>query len=221
MTQANNKKSRLLAPSLILNTILIIILIIAIIKYWTPITEKLFSQSDKKKKIAMLGNSLTAAGDWESLLSRKDVLNAGTGHGGFTTSHYVTLLQSDVIAHHPKICFIEGGINDISVGIPLSRTKNNLQSLIDTLRNYKIIPVLTLTFHTSFDTLKNKMVDSLNFIIKNLAEINKLEYIDINDKISKNGFLKKEYTTDGTHLTKEAYPIWAKEISDVLTRLKI
>ncbi|HMU46402.1 MAG TPA: GDSL-type esterase/lipase family protein [Chitinophagaceae bacterium] len=221
MKQANNKESRLLAPSLILNSILIIILIIAIIKYWTPITERFFSQSNKKKKIALLGNSLTAAGDWESLLSRKDVLNAGTGHGGFTTSHYVTLLQSDVIVHHPKICFIEGGINDISVGIPLFRTKFNLQSLIDTLKYYKITPVLTLTFHTSFDTLKNKMVDSINVIIKSLAEINKLEYIDINDKISENGFLKKEYTTDGTHFTKEAYPIWAKEISDVLAKLKI
>lgn len=169
----------------------------------------------------MLGNSLTAAGDWESLLSRKDVLNAGTGHGGFTTSHYVTLLQSDVIAHHPKICFIEGGINDISVGIPLTRTKNNLQDLIDTLRNYKIIPVLTLTFHTSFDTLKNKMVDSLNLLIKTIAEKNRVNYIDINYKISENGFLKKEYTTDGTHFTKEAYPIWAKEVTDLLNRLKI
>ena len=65
----------------------------------------------------MFGNSITANGKWGDGLNRLDVKNSGTG--GFTTSHFVWTINDQVLQYHPKICFLEGGINDIGVGIPL------------------------------------------------------------------------------------------------------
>lgn len=38
----------------------------------------------------------------------------------------------------------------------------------------------------------------------------------MNPLLSENGELKKEFTTDGTHLTPAAYAIWAAEIDKLL-----
>lgn len=219
--KSTRKNNKLLTTSLILNAFFLILTIVFIVRFGDTLINRIFPEKEKSKTIAMLGNSLTAGGNWNLLLSRNDVINVGTGHGGFTTSHYVFLLENEVIRHRPKICFIEGGINDISVGIPLQRVKGNIQSLIDTLKVNKIIPVLTMTFHTSFDTAKNKMVDSLNKIINELATKNGVQLIDLNKELSENGFLKKSYTTDGTHLNDSAYPIWARKVKEVLVRNKI
>jgi len=84
-----------------------------------------------KIRIVMFGDSIIKMGNWSELLGREDIKNAGFPR--FTTSHLVWLIHDNVIVEKPEICFLEGGINDIGVGIPLSRIKKNYTSLIDTL----------------------------------------------------------------------------------------
>ena len=97
-------------------------------------------QNDEKITIVMFGDSITKGGDWVTLLGRSDVKNSG--FPGFTTSHLVWLLKENVIDLAPRVCFLEGGINDIGVGIPLDRTKSNYRSLIDGLKEHQITPVV-------------------------------------------------------------------------------
>lgn len=165
--------------------------------------------------IVMFGDSLTAHGKWNKVLGRSDVLKAG--FAGFTTSHLVWLVQTSVISQQPKICFIAGGINDLGVGIPIPRIQENVSGLIDTLRTHGIIPILTLVLYTADDEHRNEQVDVLNDTYRSIAQQKDIHVIDLNPVLSKDGFLRKEFTTDGIHLTEVAYPIWASEVRHVLT----
>ena len=65
-------------------------------------------------KIIMVGNSITYGGDWTTLLDRSDVTNWGIP--GYTTQQLSWTIKN-IIPKKPEICFLEGGINDLSLGI--------------------------------------------------------------------------------------------------------
>ncbi len=64
------------------------------------------------------------------------------------------------------------------------------------------------------------MIDEVNAFLQELAKSKKIAYIDINPQLSENKRLKKQFTTDGVHLTEVAYNIWAEEIKKVLNSKK-
>src|SRR6186997_3410971 len=110
-----NKK--LVRASFILNVILIIVIVLIAYKKRERIYYKLDINQDKTYTIVMLGTSLTGDCHWDEELDRTDIKNCGIG--GYNTSQFVDLLPQEVIKFHPKICMIEGGMNDIDYGIPL------------------------------------------------------------------------------------------------------
>ncbi|WP_159469583.1 GDSL-type esterase/lipase family protein [Dyadobacter sp. 3J3] len=170
-------------------------------------------------KIVMFGNSLTAQGKWVELLSRTDVLNSG--FPGLTTFHFLALLQENVIEKHPKICFVEAGINDITVGVSAARIQENYITILKTLEENNIIPIVTLTFYEQNDPVSKSEVDHLNdFLIKYCHE-HGIKYINLNPLISDSTGLKSEFAIDKTHLNEKGYKIWAREIDRVLKSDKI
>jgi lysophospholipase L1-like esterase len=216
----------LLRTSIILNIILILGISIFVFIYRSKICNKIASLhsdifSKSMYEIVMYGNSITQMGNWNCDLNRVDVKNSGIL--GFTTSHFVLYLNKSVIRYRPKICFLEAGINDIQVGIPLSRTFQNYISILDTLIKHNIEPVLQSTLFVCLpeDGIINLKVDSLNHFLEKSAYSRKLEYIDLNMYLSANKRLKAEYTTDGLHLNQKAYKIWANELSLTLKRKRI
>lgn len=179
-----------------------------------------FAADKSQKNIVILGNSLTERGQWEEILGRADVANRGIGSD--ITGGYISRLK-DVFALKPKICFIEGGVNDLGHNISPDIILRNLAVLIDTLRREGIVPVLnTLTYVTdhykSHDPKDfNNRIKSLNRGIRSLAKKKKVRLIDLNKKISDNSFLIKKYAIeDGIHYTGETYSLWGKEIMKML-----
>jgi len=164
----------------------------------------------------MFGNSLTAEGKWNSELKRFDIKNSG--RSGFTSSHFVWILQDAVLKYKPKICFIEGGINDIGTGIPLSRTYENYETIVDILIQHQIEPVLQSTLYVNKpdDSVTNSKVESLNYFLSNLASKRNIIYLDLNQYLSENKKLRIEYTRDGVHLRQSTYKIWAHEIDKII-----
>lgn len=207
------KHKKLLLFSVIMNGILILLFLLLSIKYKDKIIEMMISQTGNTK-IVMFGNSLTAQGNWNTLLRRSDIKNSG--FNGYTTSHFVTLINSHVIDQKPKICFLEGGINDIMVGIPLKRIKSNFTELIDKLLENNIVPVVQSTLYQENNPQSKIQIDNLNNFLVQYCKSNDIIYLDINSKLSTNTGLKPEYSVDGTHINKEAYEIWAIEIKSVL-----
>ncbi|WP_104382215.1 MULTISPECIES: GDSL-type esterase/lipase family protein [unclassified Sphingobacterium] len=171
-------------------------------------------QNDEKITIVMFGDSITKGGDWATLLGRSDVKNSG--FPGFTTSHLVWLLKENVIDLSPRVCFLEGGINDIGVGIPLDRTKSNYRSLINGLLEHQITPVVQSILYQQDNPESKVQVDSLNSYLKAYCQSKGIYYLDINGKLSSSKGLNAQYTTDGTHINQDAYEIWATEVRNLL-----
>jgi len=181
---------------------------------------KLFAVQKEQKDIVMLGNSLTEGGQWDSILQRTDVANRGIGSD--VTEGYINRI-SDVFDLKPKICFVEGGVNDLARHIPKKTIINNLTILIDTLRSKNITPVLNAVTYVAdnYSWLKpkafNRSIKNLNRAISALAKKKKVQRIDLNTKITDGSFLLKKYAVaDGIHYTAETYTLWKMEIMKIL-----
>jgi hypothetical protein len=173
-----------------------------------------YLDKNKTYNVVFFGDSITANANWENLLPASDVHTSG--YPGFTTSHLVELMYKAVIKYHPKSCYIMAGVNDIKVGVPMRRTFNNFRVLVDTLRSHHITPIIESTLYTSQPDL-NIRVDSLNNYLIQLADLEKVHYLNINDILSDHRLIKQRYTSDGLHPNREAYAVWAEKLA-ILTK---
>lgn len=207
------KTRKWLLASLVLNVFLIISICVFSYIYRDKIMQR-FVAMKGNPTIVMFGNSITAQGKWTELLDRTDVLNSGLP--GMSTYHFLHLLPSHVINLHPKICFVKGGINDITVGVSQEKMQGFYQAILDKIIENNIIPVVTLTVYEQNDPISKKEVDTLNAFLVNYCSQHNVDYIDLNQFISDSTGLKAEYAVDKTHLNDKAYEIWAREIKKFL-----
>ncbi|GAA4454130.1 GDSL-type esterase/lipase family protein [Rurimicrobium arvi] len=173
-----------------------------------------------RASIVMLGDSHTYRMYWNELLQRTDVLNRGIGSD--ISEGYLNRLQF-VFRAQPRICFLQGGGNDIGHHVPPDTIIANYRKIVQELRRHQIKPVLTglflaaKSFRWSDSVAYNEQVISLNKRFAALAQQESLTLIDINPIISKDGFLQDIFAQpDGVHLNGAAYLIWKKEIESVL-----
>jgi alpha-glucosidase len=202
--------------SILLNIFFLVLFLMFCYRFKRSIYSKLGIQLDKK--IVMLGDSLIENGKWDKLLGRNDVQNSGIG--GFTTSHFLWLLEDKVLKFKPSLCYLEGGINDIGVGIPTARTLENINIIIDKLLQNGIQVILQSVIYTT-DAERNRIVDTLNSGYELIAKTKDIQYLDVNSVLSNKGMLKEEYSSDGTHITQKAYPAWAKIVAEHLRKMSI
>ncbi|MFS4456278.1 arylesterase [Maribacter sp. 2304DJ31-5] len=178
-----------------------------------------------KKTILFFGNSLTAAYGLEieegfpNLIQRRldslelDYTVINSGLSGETTSGGLNRLDW-VLKQEVDIFVLELGGNDGLRGIPLSRTQNNLQAIIDLVRKKnpktKILlagmqippnmgPEYTIEFRNIFPTLAKKNdIPLIPFLLEGVAGIPELNL------------------EDGIHPTAEGQKIVAKNVWEVL-----
>lgn len=212
-----NIKKYICTASLILNAVFLILVLLIGYKNREKLLQAYIDRKDQAD-IVLFGDSNTKGGNWNVLLDRNDVRNSG--FGAFTTSHLCWVIQRNVVGFEPYICFIQGGINDIGVGIPLERIKQNYKSLIDTIMVHDIIPVVQSTFYQEDNPESKIMVDSLNNFLIRYCDQKDIRYLNINAKLSGDMGLKPEYSKDGTHLNEEGYLVWAAEINRVLEEIE-
>jgi len=175
-----------------------------------------------KADVVMLGNSLTYNANWNEILNRSNIANRGIASD--ITSGYLHRLEY-VYKLNPKICFIEGGVNDLYSNDSVKNIIRNYAAIIDSLQSHHIIPVIQSTLFVSVKypraREKNKQVQTLNNWLAEFASKNEIEFLDINLLVSKDGFLRKEFTYDGIHLNAKGYALWAPEVERVLAKHKL
>jgi len=176
----------------------------------------------KKTNIVMLGNSITYGINWNEALNRIDIANRGIS--GDNTEGILNRMEY-VYNLNPKAVFIMAGINDIYADIPLDSIIANYEKIIGILIEKKVIPIIQSTLYVSKKWKKaeekNLIVEKLNNYLKNIASQKRVKYVDLNAKLSENGFLKDDMTYDGLHLTAKAYKIWIEEIKKILASMKL
>ena len=117
------------------------------------------------------------------------------GIPGYTTGQLAWTVK-DVVREHPtvKIVFLNGGINDLSLSVPADRVYENQVKTIAWWRAHHVTPVIEST-------------------------ILQVDAPDLNAVLASAGHLRAELSLDGTHLKSEAYPLWARLVSDCLAQL--
>ena len=174
------------------------------------------AQNVDSARILMVGNSITFQGDWKKVLGREDVTNWGIP--GYTTQQLSWTFKNYVLLK-PRVVFLEGGINDLTLGISPKRICLNQVKVLDSLIAHHIIPVLQSTIYQNPSPDKNRNVKMVNKLLSEYCSQHQIDYLDLNNVLSQNGYLKTELTTDGTHLKPEAYLLWATLIKSELLKL--
>jgi lysophospholipase L1-like esterase len=182
-------------------------------------TAMFASSETTSAQIVFFGNSITSAGDWNTLLDRDSISNQGIG--GDNTLGMLHRLQY-VYRLRPKLCFIMAGINDLYEDVPVKKIFENYRQIIDTLRAKNITLIIQSTLYVNPQwkraEAKNIEVKKLNLFLQQYCSANNITFIELNAKLSTNGMLSDQYTTDGVHLTPTAYAEWTKVIVPILLR---
>jgi len=176
----------------------------------------------KQADIVMLGNSITHGINWNELIDRTSISEQGIPsditEGVLNRLEYVYKLN-------PKICFIMIGVNDVFSWIPIETIFVNYKLLIENLKAKNIIPVIQSILYASNAAPnaenRNIEISKLNQLIFDYAKQNKIEFINLNKKMSASNFLKAELTIDGIHLNGEGFKIWSREVDKVLRKFSL
>ena len=179
----------------------------------------LFQIYKKKGNVVMLGNSITYRCDWNELLNRNDIINRGIDSD--ITEGFLNRIEY-VINVEPKICFIMGGVNDILQRIDPFIINSNLEKISKTLIKNNIEPLLFSILYVAEDFPNFKRINikikETNLLISQSCNKNKIEYINLNEKLKNKGVLLKDYSFDGIHLTNLAYMKWGEIIDPIIER---
>lgn len=181
-------------------------------KYLNNRTVRLYKiYATKNVDIVMLGDSLTHRVDWSELFDMQ-IINRGVD--GDITDGYLHRMDF-IYKVNPKKVFINGGTNDFIAGYTVDEVFENYKLLIDLLQEHNIKPYIQSVVFTSFDDINTK-INRLNSALKNYCAEIGVEYIDLNENLSKNNKLLDKYTVDGSHLNAEGYEVWRDTIKGYL-----
>ena len=181
----------------------------------SEVIRRILAESPAKVRIVLLGDSLTANGkDWNPRLGRTDVRNAG--QGGYLTGQMLWMLDTCVVAARPEICFVLAGINDLFNGIPSETIFTNQRQIVTRLIAGGIRPVVQSVLLVHDNAALNARIGALNARLREWCAANGIDWLDLNPGLTDADGLKREYTTDGTHLTEKGYAIWSGRLRHYL-----
>jgi lysophospholipase L1-like esterase len=165
-------------------------------------------------EFVMLGDSITAAGNWSELFPTVRIANRGID--GSTSSDTLSRID-EIIERRPKIVFLMIGINDLIRNVEASEITANVQSIIGTLAEHGIPTIVqsTLLTDNSHKVLNEKVIE-LNQALQRLCAQNNVKFIDLNSILSDGDALNHRFTWDGIHLWGDAYVRWAHEIRPII-----
>jgi lysophospholipase L1-like esterase len=173
----------------------------------------------RSAEIVMLGNSITFGVNWNEFLGRSGVVNRGIPSD--LLEGFLHRLEG-IIQLHPAVVCIMGGINDLYEDIHPDTVFVRYRAVVDTLRKHGIVPIIQSTLFVSprwkrYEK-KNLAVAQLNDLLRAFADWERLEYLDLNAVLSRDGVLQEEFTTDGVHLTPRGYELWRNALEPVLMK---
>ena len=173
----------------------------------------------KDGAIVMLGNSITAGGEWPELLDNPNIINRG-----IPGDHCDGMRErlDEVLRHRPSKLFLMAGINDLAF-LPPNKVWPKYERLVQEILEkspgtklylQSVLPVNNLVSPTPVD---NEDVQVLNAQIKQLAATKGLVYLDVYQVLQDlDGNLDAAYTLDGVHINGAAYLKWSAVIDGEL-----
>jgi hexosaminidase len=163
--------------------------------------------------IVFLGTSLTQGFPLQEMLSDCRIKNRGIG--GNTIDNILNRLD-EVTNGKPAKIFLEVGTNDLKPGCDIDSVFNKFSIIIKTIK--KTTPLTKIYVQSVLPFGKNNAanIEQYNTRLKTYCVKNALTFINLYPLFLQDGSLKKELTTDGTHLKANGYLIWKNAIEQYL-----
>ncbi len=175
---------------------------------------------EQQPVIVFVGDSLTAGGDWNALLSRSDCVNHGIA--GDTSAMILNRINHS-LNPGARAYVLLAGINDLSRGRPSNEISANLTAIIQRMKQaspdaviilQSVMPVNENIRAFVFDL---EAIPRLNRQLDDLARELKVDFLDMYPVMQDDqGRLKTSYTLDGLHLSAEGYRVWADLLEERL-----
>ena len=154
----------------------------------------------------MLGDSITAGGDWDELVEGQALVNEG--YAGYTTAELLPV-AADVAADRPDTVFVLTGTNDVRDGLPPAATVDGLAAIVDVFAETS--PGTRIVIQTVLPRAETASeIVATNEAILVFAAERGLELLDLHPEFDDgSGGLRDAETTDGWHLSDVGYERWA------------
>ena len=188
-------------------------------EYWDRKSSLFEILPIRGEDIVMLGNSITDGGEFSELFGIHNIKNRGISSDMITG---VEKRLGQVTAGHPAKIFLLIGINDVSHGHSVATLAERYARLVKKIREQSPDTRLYIQSVMPIDNDyrrykglfgKEKTIRDFNIRIKEIADGNGAEYIDLWPTLAgADGKLKKEYTNDGLHLNGAGYRAWTRAI---------
>jgi lysophospholipase L1-like esterase len=160
-------------------------------------------------EIVFAGDSLIAAGPWSELYC--PIKNRGIG--GETTKGLLDRLD-EVTESQPRKIFFLVGANCLAADIPVAQIIRNYRKILERVHQESphtrvfVISVLPVNQRLPGGPVQNNStIRALNRQLRELAgEFETVKFLDVFDAMTDaNGDLRKDFTTDGMHLSLDGY----------------
>lgn len=175
-------------------------------------------------EIVFIGNSLVSRGNWHTLLNNHRVVNWGIGGDELPCIRERARMLSETRSEY---WIVEAGINDLQI-YSRDTILQCFRDIIHIAQATGARPFVTSIVSVSQNAGShqngreeyrevNKLVEAYNQLLWKLSREENAEYIWLNHAlIDTAGNLENSFTTDGVHLSSEAYDIWADSIKTKL-----
>lgn len=169
--------------------------------------------SRNKGGTVFMGDSIVAGFDLAHYFDRNDLYNCGVN--GATTDFLLHLFGDAVIQYEPSKLIILIGTNDLSDTWQFDKLESafNVYKLLQILSikcpktEVVVISALPIIDELQSTTCRNnnQLRLLMNEYKANVEECENAIFVDVFNAFLEDGQMKKEYTSDGLHLTQEGY----------------
>ena len=163
-----------------------------------------------------IGDSLTEWFELEKHCPEVNIINEGIA--GDTSFGVLERLDSIMDITADKI-FLMIGINDVFNGFQQADIIENQQLIIEQILTHVngtelIVQSLLPVNETMLGSpgYLNRLIRQINKELKSHCEARRLTYLDLYPAFLEGDEMKREYTTDGGHLSAAGYALWAEKL---------
>jgi len=169
---------------------------------------------DATADVVMVGDSITDYAEWSEMFPGVAIANRGIA--GDTTEGILRRMET-ITATGAQTALIMVGVNDISKGMSADAVFTNYEQIIDRLRVSGIKPIIqSTTLLGEAGKFHNAEISRLNAMLRKLAANERLQFVDVNERLAPDGVLEDQFTTDAIHLSTSGYREWQAMIAPII-----
>lgn len=179
--------------------------------------------SNYKKKIMFIGDSIIDGCEWHELFANDEVNIVNRGINGDRLEGLLERIDM-LLQEEPLKIVLMIGINNLQHGDTtdsiLSKYKKVFSKIHRVLPQTEVIVVSILPVSKNIAQItainSNNKISNLNQKVKDLTNRYRYEYIDVYNEFLKEGYLNDEYSYDGLHPNGNGYIILKSSINKFL-----